>query len=68
MSEYAEALRKVEPEGLRSLMLDDFVEDFALFVLGPAAEVALGQRLGEAAVETFLRDCLGSGQASSVPV
>ena len=56
--EYAAALLKVEDAGLRELLLDDLVEEIALFVLEQAAEVAVGQRLGPAAVEVFLRECL----------
>ena len=55
--EYAAALLRVEA-GLRELLLDDLVEELALFVLGPVAEVVGGHRLGAAAVETFLRRCL----------
>ena len=63
---YAHALARIE-EGLRSLLLDEFVDEFSRYVVGPAAEaatVATGETEaspGDTAVETFISRCLAAG-------
>jgi len=44
-------------EGSRDLLLDEWVEGLARFVVGPAADEMLGLTLGDAAVGTFVEGC-----------
>ena len=56
--EYGEALARVDEAGLRALMLDEFVDEFARHIVGPAAATGLGITLGDPAVEVFIGACL----------
>lgn len=65
---YAQALARFG-DGLRSLLLDELVDDFSRYVVGPAAAALTEQQglplhLGEATVETFIRHCLAAQETS----
>ena len=56
--DYAEALAKFDADELRGLVIDDFIEGFSRYIVGPAAATMAAAHLGDATVETFLRKCL----------
>jgi hypothetical protein len=66
---YAHAFARFD-EGLRSLLLDEFVDEFSRYVVGPAAEAATAATgeaeaaPGDTAVETFISRCLAAGSYS----